>query len=137
MSQRTELKKALRIQYKRWMRDNITPAVALANGEQILLKFQALQRVHPLCVSVFVSKCPEISTFPLINWLFDIGAQVHLPAWHDNEMWMCAIGSKGEFETLIASTPTGKIPMPLTDRVEIKVNCPAKCRLLMIYYILL
>ncbi len=117
------LKEALRSRYNKWMRENITKQIALANGHQILekLKLRKEDLSSKIVVSVFVSKCPEISTFPLIDWLFEVGAEVHLPAWHDKEMWMCSMGSKKEFDELIASTPSNRIPMPSAGRVEIHV----------------
>jgi 5-formyltetrahydrofolate cyclo-ligase len=118
-----ELKKALRCRYLQWMRQNITATIALANGHLILQKLKAEreQAREQFVVSVFVSKCPEISTLPLINWLLEQGAQVHLPAWRDDEMWMCAIESRKEFESLLASAPKNRIPMPSSERIEIQV----------------
>lgn len=123
MSQ-VQLKQALRLRYRQWMRENITTEIALANGHKILekLKAEKTERGERLKVSVFVSKCPEISTFPLIKWLFEVGAEVHLPAWHAEEMWMCAIETQSQFENLISSTPNGRIPMPSEGRVEVQVK---------------
>lgn len=118
MSAQAALKKALRAQYRQWMRDAVSQDFALKSGEAVLSHLQKLPK--PRKVSVFVSKYPEISTFPLIRWLFAVGVDVYLPAWHSEEMWMCRVENESEFTELVQNTKDNKIPMPCTGRIECK-----------------
>lgn len=116
MSAQVTLKKALRAKYRQWMRECVTEEYSLKCSQNILSTLKELPR--PKAVSVFVSKFPEISTFPLIRWLFASGVEVYLPAWHSEEMWMCRIASETEFDELIKNTLDRKIPMPNGGRIE-------------------
>jgi 5-formyltetrahydrofolate cyclo-ligase len=117
-----DLKKELRLKFIKWMNENINEGISLSAGDSILNKLKLiLASVPNLKVSIFISKLPEISTFPLIYHLFEIGAHVHLPAWHAKEMWMCRVGSKEEFDDILKYSPSNKIPMPKTNRIPVEV----------------
>lgn len=117
------LKSQLRAKYKKWMNENVKNEFSLLAGEAVLNKInEKLQGIPQPKVSIFISKLPEISTIPLINHLYEIGAQVFIPAWHSEEMWMCLVENKREFDEILRSAPSNKIPMPSTNRIAIEVK---------------
>ena len=118
-----DLKKQLRTKFRNWMKQNVTKEFALTCGELLKEKIALkLAQVPNSKVSIFISKLPEISTAPLIDHLYAIGADVYIPAWNAGEMWMCHVGSKAEYEKLIEETPLDKIPMPNDNIVHITVQ---------------
>lgn len=119
-----DVKKQLRLKFRQWMKENITLERSLLCGQAICKTIQQEFIRNPnktLSVSIFISKFPEISTASLIDHLYSIGANVYIPAWHSEEMWMCHIKKKDEFESLLSSAPLSKIPMPQDNRVPIEV----------------
>lgn len=118
-----DLKKQLRLKFRKWMNENVTSDISLSAGDAIVNKIkQDFSGIPQVKVSIFISKLPEISTLPLIDHLYEIGAQVFIPAWHSEEMWMCRVESKKEFDDICASAPSNKIPMPQNNRVPIEVH---------------
>ena len=105
------------------MKQNVTKEFASTCGERLKEKISLkLAQVANPKVSIFISKLPEISTAPLIDHLYAIGADVYIPAWNAGEMWMCHVGSKAEYQKLIEETPVDKIPMPKDNTVHITVQ---------------
>lgn len=130
---RMDLKRQLRLKFRNWMKENVSKEFSFFNGEIIKEKIAATisQTFNPT-VSIFISKHPEISTAPLLDHLYAIGAKVYIPAWNSGEMWMCHVESGLELQKLLDETPVGKIPMPTTNIVPITVraNKIMKSRLL-------
>lgn len=106
------------------MKENVTKEFSESCGEIIKEKIIALNLnlLSNSKVSIFISKIPEISTSPLLNHLYSIGAKVFIPAWNLGEMWMCQVENEGELQKLIDETPVGKIPMPTSKIVPITVK---------------
>ena len=117
------MKKELRKKFRNWMKQNVTSDFSLSGGEILKEKLAGIlaQVDHPK-VSIFISKLPEISTAPLIDHLYTIGAKVYIPSWNLGEMWMCHVESKNEYQKLVEETPAEKIPMPTTNMVPIAVQ---------------
>lgn len=105
------------------MNENIALEYSNTCGELIAKKIinEKLTRISHPKVSIFISKFPEISTLPLIEHLFGAKAEVYIPAWHSEEMWMCRVGDFKEFEEICEAAPVNKIPMPTITRVPIEV----------------
>ena len=117
------LKRELRLKFRKWMKEQVNKEFSLSAGQEILNKLkEELNSVAKPKISIFISKTPEISTFPLIDYLYEIGAQVFIPAWHSEEMWMCAVNDKNEFHEILKSAPENKIPMPTNNRIPIEVT---------------
>ena len=119
-----DVKKQLRLKFRQWMKENVTKDFSLMAGELICRSIQEKydhQNDHP-SISIFISKFPEISTLPLINHFYSIGASVYIPAWHSEEMWMCHVSSRKEFDKLLRNETGNKIPMPQTDQIRIDVH---------------
>lgn len=104
------------------MNSSVNEEISLKAGDEILnkIKNKLIDIPNPK-VSIFISKLPEISTIPLINHLYEIKAQVFIPAWHAEEMWMCGVNNINEFEGILRSVSSNKIPMPTTNRIPIEV----------------
>jgi 5-formyltetrahydrofolate cyclo-ligase len=121
-SNQMDVKRQLRVKYKKWMEESVTKEISLLNGSSIAKQLQS--RIKPGAnVSCFISKYPEINTKPVLDLLFSIGANVYIPAWHSQEMWMCHAPNAKFIDQLIASTPINRIPMPIdSNRVGINVN---------------
>lgn len=120
-----DAKKQLRLKFRQWMKDNVTPEQSLSCGKAVCKTIQSVfvkNPNRPLSVSIFISKFPEISTASLIDHLYSIGAEVFIPAWQSEEMWMCHVKSKDDFNKLLKDTPLNKIPMPQYNRVPIEVH---------------
>jgi acetyl-CoA carboxylase biotin carboxylase subunit len=89
------------------MKQNVTKEFSSTCGEQLKDKIaKILASVANPKVSIFVSKLPEISTAPLIDHLYSIGAKVYIPAWNSGEMWMCHVASMEEYQKLVEETPS-------------------------------
>ena len=125
-----DLKKQLRSKYRKWMNENVTKEFCLNAGERIKQNFQQrtriLPRSTPLKVSIFISKLPEISTAPLIEYFYksgDVLVEVYIPAWNDEEMWMCHVPFKANLDDIISKSPSNRVPMPSStyDRIPINV----------------
>lgn len=118
-----DLKRELRLKYRKWMNENVNESISLSAGHEILNKLKLkLETLPNPKVSIFISKLPEISTFPLIDHLYKIGAHVYIPAWHYEKMWMCGVESRKDFDNLCKSAPANKIPMPTTNSISIEVT---------------
>ena len=119
-----DLKKQLRLKFRQWLNENVTSDISLFAGESISNQIkQKFIGIHQVKISIFISKLPEISTLPLIDHLYSIGAQVFIPTWHSGEMWMCKVESRKKFDDICASAPSNKIPMPQNNPVPIEVIC--------------
>lgn len=118
-----DLKKQLRTKIRTWAKENVTEEFSSSCGLIIKDKISRIisEVEHPK-VSIFISKLPEISTFPLIDHLYSIGAKVYIPAWNSGEMWMCHVEDQKHYSALLQNAPIDKIPMPTCKIVAIKVN---------------
>lgn len=118
-----DAKKQLRLKFRQWMKESVTPEHSLSSGKSILHSIQQkFTALDSLSVSIFISKFPEISTAPLIDHLYSIGAKVYIPAWNSKEMWKCQVEGKEDFEAMIRDAPEDKIPMPHTNTIPIQVQ---------------
>lgn len=106
------------------MTENVTREFCFNSGEKIKQIIQErLIHESPLKISIFLSKFPEISTGPLIEYFYTLGVGVYVPAWNEKEMWMCYVPTKSELNDIISSTPFNKFPNPFkNDRVPIDVK---------------
>lgn len=106
------------------MKDYVSREYSENSGEIISKKIINLfPSLNCLKVSIFISKYPEISTIPLIKELFaNPLAEVYIPAWQAEEMWMCKVDNLEDFNEICNSAPLDKIPMPTKNRVDLKVK---------------
>ena len=131
-----DLKKKLRLKFRQWMNISINEEISLTAGNEILSKIKRkLSGIPNPKVSIFISKLPEISTVPLIDYLYEIGAHVFIPSWHAEEMWMCGVNNRNEFEDILKSAPSSKIPMPTTNRIPIEVIYILMSHKIILYFV--
>ena len=120
-------KSQIRAKFKKWLNESVKSEYSLVSGRMICdkideLHFKDSQDLNNFNVSIFISKFPEISTAPLIDRLFQVNAQIYIPAWKSDEMWMCHVKCKKEFDQIIQSAPQNRIPMPQTEKVPLNVH---------------
>lgn len=121
LSRQMDVKRELRVKYRKLLNESISTDFSLTCGRSVAKQLSG-RLTAGANVSIFISKFPEINTLPLFDLLFTMGANVFIPAWHSQEMWMCHLENRGQLDELIESTPSTQIPMPTERPIPINVH---------------